>query len=187
MFLCIGIFSKCNLGRAIKNNLFDTPGSTVLPNSQIEVPYVFLGDEAFPILENLLKPYPRNQSLHDRSKAVFNYRLSRARRIVENAFGIMSHSFRILFTPIHLNVDILEDLITVTCILHNLMIDERGTQEETSDLPPSHWESIDEHHEIDNEIDSNPNEEMKYVVRNRYKEYFNTIGSVPWQNETFRL
>lgn len=51
-----GIFSKCALGRAIKEKLFDIPAPTVLPNSDIVAPYVFLGDEAFPLLENLLKP-----------------------------------------------------------------------------------------------------------------------------------
>lgn len=52
----------------------------VLPGSDILAPHIFLGDEAFALLENLLKPYPRDQSLHDRTKAIFNYRLSRARR-----------------------------------------------------------------------------------------------------------
>lgn len=51
----LGIFSKRPLGRAINENLFDLPTPTLLPDSDIVAPYVFLGDEAFPIRENLLK------------------------------------------------------------------------------------------------------------------------------------
>lgn len=179
-----GIFSKCNLGKAIKNKLFDTPGPTVLPNSQTVMPHIFLGDEAFPILDNLLKPYPRDQSLHDRSKAVFNYRLSRARRIVENAFGILSQCFRIFYTPIQLSVDTIEDLVTVACILHNLMIEEHGTPEFYDE---AQLDSIVQRDEIEMEIENGSNQELKYRIRDTFKEYFNTDGSVSWQNDTFRL
>lgn len=180
-----GIFSKCSLGRAIKDKLFDIPGATILPNTEIVAPQVFLGDEAFPILENLLKPYPRNQSLHDKSKAIFNYRLSRARRIVENAFGLLTQNFRIFLTPIHTNPDIIEDLITTACILHNLMIEAHGTNFEMDNSTPAILSSIDELHE--HEIESDPEQELKYKIRDTFKDYFNSVGSVPWQNDSIRL
>ena len=48
--------------------------------------YIVVGDEFFPLRNNMLRPYPgRNLS---KEKCVFNYHLSRAHRIVENAFGI---------------------------------------------------------------------------------------------------
>ena len=50
----------------------------------MSVPYIIVGDEAFPLKTYILKPpYPKSQL--DVSKRIFNYRLSRAR---ENVFGI---------------------------------------------------------------------------------------------------
>lgn len=53
------------------------------------IPYHLLIDDAFGMSENLLKPYPRSSSSLSNSEKVFNYRFSRARRVVENAFGVL--------------------------------------------------------------------------------------------------
>lgn len=50
--------------------------------------YVFIADDAFPLKKNLLKPF-RGSSTPEQE--VFNYRLSRARRCVENAFGNLNY------------------------------------------------------------------------------------------------
>ena len=76
-----------------------------------------LGDEAFPLRTNLLKPYSKRKlSLQQK---IFNYRLSRARRVVENAFGILASRFRIFLRPIDLKVNTTETLIKAACALHN--------------------------------------------------------------------
>lgn len=54
------------------------------------------------------------------------YRLARARRIVESAFGILANRFRILLNPINLSVDKVEQ-ITLSCVvLHNFVINENA-------------------------------------------------------------
>lgn len=132
-----------------------------------------------------MKPYPRNQSLLVRSKSIFNYRLSRARRIVENAFGILTHRFRIFCTPIHLNVETVGDTVTCACILHNILIDEKVQLDRYSHIDN---ESQLEHlNSIESFNETEPQTQQPIDIRNEFKNYFNTIGAVSWQNETIRL
>ena len=49
-------------------------------------PYTLLRDEAFPLRPYLMRPYP-GRAMHEESHKVFNFRLSHARRVVENCFG----------------------------------------------------------------------------------------------------
>ena len=67
------------------------PPSRQLPNDTEEtcVPYVLLGDEAFPLRCDLMRPFARNGLTNERH--IFNDRLSRARRLVEIAFGILAN------------------------------------------------------------------------------------------------
>lgn len=96
-----GIFPKSNLGQSISTGEFKFPEPKCLPNTDVVLPHVFVGDEAFKLTETMMRPYPRNQSKSDPKKAIFNYRLSRARRTTENTFGIMCQYFRVFFTPIN--------------------------------------------------------------------------------------
>ena len=66
------------------NNIFNLPEEKSLPGDDVPVPYYIVGDNAFGINKRLMNPFAiRNMEHHER---IFNYRLSRARRVVENAF-----------------------------------------------------------------------------------------------------
>ena len=81
------VFANSNLGRAICEDKLNLPSTRYISkNIEKKFPFVFAGDEAFPLPTNLIKPYSRNFLEH--SELIANYRISRARRIVENAFGI---------------------------------------------------------------------------------------------------
>lgn len=52
---------------------------------------------------------------------IYNYRLSRARRVVENAFGILASRFQIYRAPFNLHPDKVETLVLATISLHNYL------------------------------------------------------------------
>ena len=89
-----GAFSRCALSSALENNSLSMPALALLPGTDIILPHVIVADDAFPLRKNIMKPFStRNQPAPNR---LFNYRLSRARRVVENGFGLLSQVFRIL-------------------------------------------------------------------------------------------
>ncbi|XDV26067.1 hypothetical protein PO909_029865 [Leuciscus waleckii] len=78
-------------------------------------PHVFMADEAFPLRRNLMR-------------RVFNYRLSRARLVVENAFGILSSQWRMYRRLIEVHPEVAEKCVKATCVLHNFMQYSEGRE-----------------------------------------------------------
>ena len=76
-----GVWNKRSLLQAIQNGLLKLPKDGALPNGVI-TPYFFVGDDAFALKKFMMKPYHQHNLTAD--KRVYNYRLSRARRISEN-------------------------------------------------------------------------------------------------------
>ena len=65
-----------------------------------------------------MKPYSGEMTLEER---IFSYRLSRARRIIENCFGILRARFRIFRQPIKAAIETVEVIVLVACALHNYL------------------------------------------------------------------
>ena len=116
-----GIFANSNLGRALQAGQLDVPPPSPLPSAADlgPLPYVAVGDEAFPMKPYLLRPYSGRRLPED--LRVFNYRLSRARRIVENAFAILRQRWRIYTGRVQLAPDTADSVIKATCMLHNFL------------------------------------------------------------------
>lgn len=87
------------------------------------MPFVFVGDEAFQLLPNFMKPYNK-QVLNDKRR-FFNYRLSRTRRIIENVFGILASRFKIFQKPIKLSPTKAKIVVIACCHLHNLLMKQK--------------------------------------------------------------
>ena len=99
-----GVFKTSELYHLSVNAEINLPDSRQLPDlsslndsflveskRESEVPYIVVADDAVPLTTYCMRPYS-SQKLSD-SKRVFGYRLSRARRTTENAFGILSNRF----------------------------------------------------------------------------------------------
>ncbi|KAF2884475.1 hypothetical protein ILUMI_21692 [Ignelater luminosus] len=84
-----GVLRESNLKMAMDMNILDFPENAMLPGVNQSIPYVFIADEAFPSSVRIVKPF-RDRGLTSERK-IFNFLLSHARRVVENAFGIMGN------------------------------------------------------------------------------------------------
>ncbi|KAL4123037.1 hypothetical protein QTP88_015269 [Uroleucon formosanum] len=118
-----GIFLKSNMGQQILNCTFKFPQDCALPNTNLVVPHVILGDQAFRLHKHILRSFSQKSARGDSGKTIFNYRLSRARRVTENVFGLLNQIFRVFYQPININPNTCDDLVIVTFCLHNMLRD----------------------------------------------------------------
>ena len=126
----------------------------------------------------------------DHQERVFNYRLSRGRRVVENAFGILANKWRCFHRPIPLEIDTAKNVIIAACTLHNMLRQKQpghslvadnedaqhrvvaGTWRDGQDLEPLQVER------------GNKCNKAAAKQRDLLKAYFNSpAGSVPWQDD----
>lgn len=113
------VFRESAFGTALMNDALDIPEPAEMPNTPNKMPYFIVGDAAFPLHTNLMRPYPGH--FLDEKKRIFNYRLSRARRVIENTFGIMVQRWRILRKPIVASVEVAELIVQAVVVLHNFL------------------------------------------------------------------
>ena len=162
------------------------------------MPYLFVGDDAFALSHYLLKPFPGSLERSSRER-IFNYRLCRARRIVENVFGILASKFRVFLKPIPLHPDKVES-VTLTCIyLHNFL--RRNVESRNAYSPPGTFDSED----VDNaritagswraginegegfiNLQNIPRRSTEDAqdIRKEFRDYFNSAERrVPWQDD----
>lgn len=139
-----------------------------------------------------MKPYARRNQLTEREK-IYNYRHCRARRIVENGFGILSSRFRVFRRPITLTPENTIHLVKAACALHNwirksgknpnsISVDIEDTEigrllhgswrNDTNPTGLQHLGTI---------LQRNSNTEAK-DKRNSFADYFLGEGAVSWQN-----
>ncbi|XP_050693866.1 putative nuclease HARBI1 [Eriocheir sinensis] len=185
-----GIFSATTLREALEKNTIGLPAPEPLPGDDKPIPFFLVGDDAFPLREWMMKPFPsRNLG---RPERIFNYRLSRARRIIENAFGIMASRFRCLLTTIPLHPCRVESVVLACCTLHNLMrvryrshhdtlMDEEDPQSHA--VTPGAWRDGDVLTSLEPLTRNTANTPGK-ALRSYLRGYVcSPAGSVPWQED----
>jgi hypothetical protein len=114
-----GVLANSDFGKAMNNGQLGLPSASAIANSTLTTPYMFVGDEAFPLKPYMQRPFP-GRNLTER-KRIFNYRLSRARRTIENTFGILVARWRVFHRPINVTPEKAADIVKATCCLHNFL------------------------------------------------------------------
>ncbi|XP_072142416.1 uncharacterized protein [Dermacentor andersoni] len=200
-----GIFQRSPLLEMLEKGLLGIPQPRSI-GSIGPIPYHMVGDEAFPLKPFMMRPYPRRELQKFRNdpaqrqeylkRATFNYRLSRARRLIEDAFGIMSSRWRILRRPFRASEETTQNIVKSCVVLLNFLLS--SPQSRSAYSPPG----FTDHEDWEGNIvegswragsDSLPgmgdlitmsgyhSARTAMDMRNHLATYFMNEGRVPWQ------
>ncbi|XP_067937223.1 uncharacterized protein [Watersipora subatra] len=175
-----GVFEVSTLQASLTSNNIDVPPARLLPRCKEPLPHVILADEAFPLKSHLMRPYPKRVLTDERR--IFNYRWSQVRRLIENSFGILSSTWRILFRQIDLPPDKPRTIVLACCALHNMIRSACHPPEGT--VPPLPREPSNLADTIPS-VEARPDRptEAAKMVREQYCDYLKKDGAVWWQRE----
>ena len=144
-----------------------------------------------------MRPYS-GKALTNEDRKIFNYRLSRARRTVENTFGILVARWKVFQKPIEAKPEKVEKIILAAVALHNYLRQTDNTrytpqgfvdsEDNSGNIISGQWRGL---------IDGNCLQNVKPVHNSKYTNtaletrealanYLSTEGSVPWQWDYIR-
>lgn len=158
-----------------------------------KIPHVFVGDDAFALKKNLMKPYAQNGLTIE--KRVYNYRHSRARRISENLFGIIANRWRVFRTVLQLAPSSIESLVMAALVLHNYLRKSSSrsiycpqglldTESQSGDVTNGLWRQespSDLFLPLSVPVTGHNATNYTKLVRESFKDYFVNEGAVEWQ------
>ena len=169
---------------------------TYLPGSipGVQANHYLVADPAFQLSWHTMKPFGGDNLNYTQS--IFNYRLSRARRVVENSFGIAASRFRVWRRPLEVQPAMAIAISQAVAVLHNFCMEK-----ETTYNPPSSSDHIDHDGqlqlgswrkdavEMENTFyglqakSCNRTSDSARSLRERLATYLVGPGQVPWQLE----
>ncbi|XP_057305435.1 uncharacterized protein LOC130642367 [Hydractinia symbiolongicarpus] len=189
-----GVFRRCEFFRGLSKNSIDLPERRKLPNisgiddsflnpecDQPLLPYVLVADDAFPLTEYCMKPYAQKGLTE--SKRIFNYRLSRARRTSENAFGILVKRFHCLIAKLNVLPESAVKVTLATCALHNMLCTmsmQTYTNAEGPEIKDNIFNNLSSLSPMEGTKSRNFSTRAENM-RNSFSDYFQGLGQVHWQ------
>lgn len=190
-----GVFKNSQLNKKLEKGELSLPPAEQLNGRHRSIPYFFIGDDAFALTENVMKPFP-GTPLKGTPQRIYNYRICRARRVVENVFGIASSVFRVLRKPILLEPEKAQLIVMAVAHLHNFLrkrpssvniYTPPGTFDYESDglLTEGNWRQPDHDMTSFLPIRNLPRRACRTAqeMREELAEYFCNEGRVEWQDE----
>lgn len=124
--ICVGWPGSVHDARVLVNSAIHSKGNKreIMSGNEIrlngtKIPLFLVGDSAYPICTWLMKPFPFSANLTPAQRS-YNYHLSSARIVTENAFGRLKARWRRLYKRNDMNIEKVPCIITACCILHNI-------------------------------------------------------------------
>ena len=189
-----GVFGRTRLARLFDRHRAGLPPPCPLPGDPNgrAIPYFLVGDDCFKMETHLMKPYPKRAMTLDERR--FNYRLSRARRCVENAFGILANRFRCMHTVMCMQPDRVDLIVTAACIIHNMLRTDQVAAAEpdredpvTHDMIDGEWRDAGVNIQGEPIAPPNPFQARPTINALAQREYLKNYlstgpGALPWQD-----
>ena len=184
------IYNDSEIKEFAENGTIGFPTPDALPNDYQDVPYFFIGDNAFALRETMMKPYSLRGL--DNEERIFNYRLSRTRRVVENSFSILTNRFQVLLTTMQHHPSTVKVIVKACIVLHNLrrlrypgLPNQHLNRAENMnrDFIPGAWRQDRNLQDTHTVAGRNTSTNKAKKQRNLLKHWANSgAGAVPWQD-----
>ncbi|XP_071052801.1 uncharacterized protein [Onthophagus taurus] len=184
-----GTFAISNLYDFLENYNNTLPPPAPIHGIPDDMPFVLLGDDAYPLKTYLMKPYSKRQLTNQ--ERIFNYRLSRARRCIECTFGILCAKWRLLNKAIETDVEKAIKIVKTICLLHNMVMDFEGSPNiaiarQALEIYRNQNNVINNARRIGRTFNNNSNDAKQ--IREDLNRYFNgPIGSVSFQTNCLNI
>ncbi|XP_072169416.1 putative nuclease HARBI1 [Diadema setosum] len=187
------IWNRSTLKEAVDDENLGLPKPQPLPGTDRPVPYFIIADSAFALKTTLMKPFCARELSHE--ERIFNSRLSRARRVVEDAHGILASRFRCMLTQMLQRPETVTNIVMACVILHNILRQRiPGEQNQLLDredaqrnIIPGEWRQDTNMQDMEQRLVGNHTTRVAKLQRMYLKEYYDTVGAVGWQNRMVEL
>ncbi|XP_032690401.1 uncharacterized protein LOC116853430 [Odontomachus brunneus] len=178
------------MGQRFYNKYMYLPDPSAISHRH-NAPYVIVADEAFQLNLFTMQLYPSKNLT--KKQRIFNYRLSRARCVVENAFGILVTRWRIYQKPLNISLQTSDAIIKATVCLHNLLMSTsyycEGNYADkllaNGEIIGGEWrqKNVNINNCSNTSLVNNNYTRQASEVRNIFADYFMNEGKVPWQED----
>ncbi|XP_070185252.1 putative nuclease HARBI1 [Littorina saxatilis] len=177
-----------------EDGTINLPPPQPMTNDDRPIPYFMLADDAFALRTYLMKPYSK-RGMTD-AELITNYRISRGRRVVENAFGILASRWQVLHTTLQQHPKVATSVVEAAVCLHNLMRmryprlqnAELDIEDAAHNIVPGDWRRRAPMHGLYRVRGANQASTEAKRQREYLRLYFNSpAGAVPWQQDMIRV
>lgn len=121
------VFHQSRFGKKLQNGQLNLPPAC--PHDKIpgyKVPFFFVADGAFELSKHIVKPFKTVGGYCSKPHRLFNYRVSRSRHPVEDAFGLLYQRLEVFKTVMECNRVSARWITKACCALHNYHLIKEG-------------------------------------------------------------